>query len=565
MEPKRTRKTQPESILSNIEAIANLAKESKFSNDYLRKTKRYTHVLTGYFECNEMQAILFSIVCNLNLHNSTVDIEDISNYLDCPPIIMLKYMKELEGLCKMKLLRREYDENRARRRRKSELNQIRFTINSGVLAAILNNEKFKPHESENLDVYELLETVKGFMDERDNGYLTFDEMSNEIKLCLADNEKQAWIRELNNFKLDDQELFLFLLVCYEFTTGSDPVDLADAVKLLFPNLRQQLFIRREILSGTSDLIKNDLAALDDGMFKSDKIIKLTDRSIDLIIQDDRNLFVRSKEKKKPDIILAQEIIDKRLYFGQTEEQQLNFLTDILMPDNFIQLTTRLGEAGMKKGIAVLFYGPPGTGKTESVYQIARKTGRDIKMVVISETKSMWFGESEKLIKNIFDKYRRIVDKSKEIPILLFNEADGIFSTRKQLGNSPVDQTENAIQNVILQEMEDLHGILIATTNLTQNLDKAFERRFLYKIKFEKPATEAKWHIWKDKIPDLAESEAMILAQGYDLSGGQIDNIARKYLMKHVLYGCNPDLQELEEYCREEGIERGNYSRIGFVK
>ena len=552
-------------MLTHIEAIANLAKGSKFSDEYLRQTKRHTNVLTGYLDCNEMQAILFSIICNLNLNHSAVDIDDFSSYLDCPPIVIIKYMKELEGLCKMKLLRREFDDSRSRRRRRSEFNQIKFTINNGVMEAILNDEKYKPHKTENLDVYELLETVKGFIDGRDNGHLTFEEMSHEIMLVLADNDKQAWIRELMNYKLEECDLFLFLLLCYEFTAGNDSIDLADSVKLIFPDLRTQLSIRKEILNGASDLIKNDLAVLDDGFFRSDRSIKLTDRSIDLFIHDDRNLFVRSSEKKKPDIILSQEIVAKKLYFNQDEEKKLNFLTDMLLPDNFGQLTSRMGEAGMKKGVAILFYGPPGTGKTESVYQIARKTGRDIKMVVISETKSMWFGESEKLIKGIFDKYRRIVDQSKEIPILLFNEADGIFSSRKQLGNSAVDQTENAIQNIILQEMEDLNGILVATTNLTQNLDKAFERRFLYKIRFDKPAIEAKYHIWKDKIPTLAEPDARTLSQGYDLSGGQIDNIARKYLMKNILYGCNPDLSELEGYCREESLERGNYGRIGFVK
>jgi SpoVK/Ycf46/Vps4 family AAA+-type ATPase len=71
---------------------------------------------------------------------------------------------------------------------------------------------------------------------------------------------------------------------------------------------------------------------------------------------------------------------------------------------------------------------------------------------------------------------------------------------KSIGSGNVDQTENAIQNIILEEMENLDGILIATTNLTENLDKAFERRFLFKIRFDKPTLEAKTNIWKDKIP-----------------------------------------------------------------
>jgi SpoVK/Ycf46/Vps4 family AAA+-type ATPase len=67
---------------------------------------------------------------------------------------------------------------------------------------------------------------------------------------------------------------------------------------------------------------------------------------------------------------------------------------------------------MRTGFACIFSDPPGTGKTETVYQIARKTDRDIMLVNIAETKSMWFGESEKLIKSVFDRYRGIVSFTK---------------------------------------------------------------------------------------------------------------------------------------------------------
>ena len=85
---------------------------------------------------------------------------------------------------------------------------------------------------------------------------------------------------------------------------------------------------------------------------------------------------------------------------------------------------------MPSGITVLFHGAPGTGKTASTYQIAKNTGRDIMMVDISDTKSMWFGESEKRIKAVFADYNKSLKYSKIAPILVFNEADAVFSKRK---------------------------------------------------------------------------------------------------------------------------------------
>ena len=125
--------------------------------------------------------------------------------------------------------------------------------------------------------------------------------------------------------------------------------------------------------------------------------------------------------------------------------------------------------------------------------------------------------------------------------------------------------ENAIQNIILQEMESLDGIMIATTNLQENLDRAFERRFLYKIKFEKPDAAVRAKIWQQMIPELTESDATTLAAAHELSGGQIENVARKHSINVVLHGEQENL--LENLLKECAAERLNNTaqqrRVGF--
>jgi SpoVK/Ycf46/Vps4 family AAA+-type ATPase len=111
-------------------------------------------------------------------------------------------------------------------------------------------------------------------------------------------------------------------------------------------------------------------------------------------------------------------------------------------------------------------------------------------------------------------------------------------------------------------MENLNGILIATTNLTQNLDKAFERRFLYKIEFEKPNAEAKQHIWQSIIPTLQDSDVAELSQRFDFSGGQIENIARKCTVDSIISGEEPDLNTLVFHCKHEMLTK-NRNPIGF--
>jgi SpoVK/Ycf46/Vps4 family AAA+-type ATPase len=135
------------------------------------------------------------------------------------------------------------------------------------------------------------------------------------------------------------------------------------------------------------------------------------------------------------------------------------------------------------------------------------------------------------------------------------------------GNNPtLEKTENAIQNILLQAMEDIDGIMIATTNLTCNLDPAFDRRFLYKVEFHQPSVEAKTHIWQSFLPGLSEVDAMTLANSYDFSGGQIENISRKVMVDQLLFGGEPNLSRLEELCSNEqiaGRSNNNRKTIGF--
>ena len=110
----------------------------------------------------------------------------------------------------------------------------------------------------------------------------------------------------------------------------------------------------------------------------------------------------------------------------------------------------------------------------------------------------------------------------------------------------------------------MKGILIATTNLAQNMDKAFERRFLYKIKFNKPSLEARMSIWHTMLPSLNDEDLHALAAKYDFSGGQIENIARHHAIDGILHGNdNITLETLMAHCDNERLEQQEIRRIGF--
>ena len=219
---------------------------------------------------------------------------------------------------------------------------------------------------------------------------------------------------------------------------------------------------------------------------------------------------------------------------------------------------------MPTGFCCLFYGTPGTGKTELAQQLAIATKRDLMQVELATLRDKFVGESEKQIKEIFDKYRALVRSQERAPILFFNEADAIFGNRMENTQRSVDKMENAIQNIILQEMEQLEGIMICTTNLTTCLDKAFDRRFLFKLEIEKPTNEVRKLIWQSMLTGLNDEQATELANRFDFSGGQIQNISRKQVINAIFSGNdNLDYEQIKIDCQNESISRNNGRKIGF--
>ncbi len=254
---------------------------------------------------------------------------------------------------------------------------------------------------------------------------------------------------------------------------------------------------------------------------------------------------------------------KQMYYNDQEEEQVGRLESLLSPNSLNSVFETMKTKGLRTGFTCLFYGDPGTGKTETVYQMARKTGRKIMETDVAKLRNCYIGETEKNMRALFSDYRTACGENELTPILLFNEADAILGKRMEGAVRSVDRMENSVQNILLQELEDFNGILIATTNLTGNLDPAFERRFLFKIRFNKPELEPRRQIWKSQFPTLSDEEAASLAEEFDFSGGQIENVVRKYTIDSVLSGAESNINQLRQYCLEESVHQSPRNRIGF--
>ena len=217
---------------------------------------------------------------------------------------------------------------------------------------------------------------------------------------------------------------------------------------------------------------------------------------------------------------------------------------------------------------IIFYGAAGTGKTMTAMSLAKTLKKPILSFDCSKILSMYVGESEKNVRKIFDDFKDLSAKAKVEPILLLNEADQFLSSRSEGQGSSADKMHNQMQNIFLEQIEKFEGILIATTNLLGNIDKAFSRRFNYKIEFKKPGKKQRLRLWQFMLPenaDYTEDFDVEALSKYELTGGQINliikNTAYKVAVREESVFGNQDF--LEEIEKELGSSFDGAKSMGF--
>lgn len=490
----------------------------------------------------------------------------LGNYLHCSRLSMMVYSEDIEELVKKRWLvhRGAYEEDGFFEG---------FALEYGVVSALRHNKPFVPEKIDGLNEQQLIDKIESRISRNmnDNSADFKHDEKWMLQLVSANPHLPLCQEILGMDNIHDQSLLLLVAVDYAQWAESENEGLSlPTISSLYPQEFDCDYLRRKLVEGTHYLMQKGYIEhkCEDGIVNTTRYM-LTSRTKHELLSDYTPTKSRSNGPNKSNRFLKShtQIKEKTLFYNASEQEQIERLTSLLSTENLPAIQQRLEEQGMRKGFACLFYGAPGTGKTETVLQIARQTGRDIMQVDISGLRDKWVGESEKNIKAIFNNYRKLCKNSEVMPILFFNEADAIINKRTENIEHSVDKMDNAMQNIILQELEDLNGILIATTNLTKNLDHAFERRFLFKVEFHKPECEVKTKIWQSMLQDLSPEDARTLASRYDFSGGQIENISRKRTINYILTGRYASLHEIETYCRTELLDNPSHRKpvVGFTR
>lgn len=410
-------------------------------------------------------------------------------------------------------------------------------------------EKYKINNNINDDEFNILLIIlKETLIKSENFNFNMNE-ENIIKKVISDNDKIINLTNvLDKFKFNNESIFVFREIFKEniFNFSS--------------KLNKLYFLNKDFLNHilpTNEETKNENEILE---IKLNSINK-KDNFFDLI----------KSNKNIKDIVLNDEV---------------THLINVLKKQNNEEINNRLIEWGVKDvnddiNEKILFFGHSGTGKTLTSLVIANELNKHILTFDCSKIFSMYVGESEKNIKKIFTTYNQIIKEIKNHPILVLNEADQLFSNRIENTDSSSGKHYNNVQNILLEEMEKFKGILICTTNMINSFDKAFSRRFNYKIEFKLPNESERLEIWKNLLPKKAKyekdfnselffenSKILETMSKFKLTGGQIEliikNTAKKVAIKddEIIFTYDDFKNEI---LKETNTDFNQEKIVGFCK
>jgi hypothetical protein len=370
-----------------------------------------------------LQAALFSFVFDssfLNRQNWTAD-GDASLFLSlkCSKVKYLYYLNEIDELVKMHYIGRMIATGQF----------ATYKIPKNIIIALRKGIPIMPANNKDLNEHKFFFALQDIFRSRFNNEILCSELFDSLNALLEDNPKLDFVKTALSCDLNELDRNLLLYFCARATNrehgafGLEPevVNLDSIVNFFCDNQNDFETITACLIdplqNGCHALQKSGLVkfANDNGMASTEEFV--------LSSKGEQKLLSEILRKKKIDdsmFIKAADLKEKAMFYNLEDRAKIEKLISLLEPARCKKVIKSLESQGLRKGFACLFSGAPGAGKTETVYQIAHRTGRDLLKVNIAQIKSCWVGESEKNIKAVFSRYKNTVKEMKIAPILFFN-------------------------------------------------------------------------------------------------------------------------------------------------
>ena len=552
-----------EQLLNCCLNIFNNTIYEKISTTLLSNIVEHTKPLMDFYNIEQEEATIMAILIQNTLLDNENSIKQLMSHFKDDTTLIPQLNSCIDELCKKNLLflvnRKKY--------KSEELSIIKKVIvnNKAIEALLTADNSLFALKKEN-SFFDVIVEINELLPLKKDGLIDTDSLLSQVSNQLQANHSFKQIQWLNSLGLSINDMLIFLVACYRYyNCNEEDFFMYCILDEIYDENIDKYKYKKGLKNNTNKLLVNKLVEAESDWMNEAHAYKLTQHAKNVIFEMDIETTDFIYYPTTGNIIKHETLNEEQLFYNSVEANQISLIQNAVMENNFKSVCLKLEQNNLKAGLTILLYGYAGTGKTSTVMQMAKKTERNIFMIEVNKIKAAFVGETENNIKEVFNEYRKLCKKFDKAPILLFNEADSIISRRIDVQRS-VDQMNNSMQNILLQELENFEGIFIATTNLTNNLDSAFDRRFLYKIEYTKPQAEVRYKILKNNFSDINDDLLQTINTKYAFTGGQIMNLKKKLLIQNLIEAKDYKDIILPACEQEIGINNGSTkTTIGFIK
>jgi Leucine-rich repeat (LRR) protein len=341
--------TQPKrlTILGHMEQIIELTGKNGLSNAFFLSAKSHIEYIAQKLHVTPIQAVLFSHII-AEYDSIPVSLDEIASSINCSKIKLMQYIGDFKELENKRLIRSCMNAN-------SHLGHDRGTIYripQDVTDVLMKNEEYQPANQSNLSIGELFVRMERLFEQRvRNHEISYEELSSEINLLLDDNRHLAFVKKIRGYSLPDNDMILLLRFCHYYVNiDQDKMDL-QCLSAMYNHHSDFTAHKRKLKCGDHVLIIQGLIenTNSDG-FSNRESFRLTDKARNELFPE---LKIKIPRNRK-DIIPAQNIQEKKLFYNTKEAEQINRLTSLLNDKSFREICERLLQSGMRTGFAFIF-------------------------------------------------------------------------------------------------------------------------------------------------------------------------------------------------------------------
>ena len=552
-------------LLTSVQMLSSESKGQALTEELIESMAEFSSPIMDFFGITHFQSIVFAHLIEAELRSLIVDNERITDTFGKKLSALASVNLALDELLAKKLIyhkRSEYG-----MRRKNDRNKI-IAVHEKMLDALMTGDASLLTTTQTEDFQALLAEVRELIVKRMEKIISTDELVDQTMQILTSNNalpEVKWLLKMEG--IDKYDMVLLLNLTIETFEDGDrgESDMSKLVNEVFSEIRDRVRYKRNIKENKCPLYTLKLVEYSDNDFSFMDYTRLSEESMEVLLGGAVETTKKPIKPKFGTLIAPDKINEEELFYNETEQKQVETLVKALQKDNYERIVSTLKSKGAVPNFSVLFKGPAGTGKTASCYQIAKRTNRYLYFVDLEKISSKWVGESSKNVVALFNEIKEINKHLGEDCCVVLNESDSVISRRINV-NSSVDAEKNGVINNFLQEFECFHGIIFLTTNLSDNFDKAFSRRLLYKLDIKVPELAVRKQILSKVFDDITQETIDKINDQYTLTGGLISNISKKLLVKTLLDDTINKDEYIFELCEEEFVlTNSDRNPIGFVQ